>query len=358
KRKVLVHRWDSIPKRIFPKHPNANLPAMFSSTSLLFRILAFEIHDRREEPQLSAELVSPKPDQNGVVTLDSMRQVEFRWKLSNVGSVPLQDLKIDAGCQCRVAQAPPPILQPGESADIVVNLVSPNAGRGGRTIPVFRSGDPKPLLELKAVMNVLVQPPSWVVRPSAIEMRAISNQDTTKEFVWDAVEKRESEPWIQRIGIDGSDVLSVEKRVEEQAWGEDRDTILRKYRVTIRIASHSETKEANNLVFYDAKDKTVVNVPIIVELMSPIVVVPAQLVFNANSAPQKLTVLRRIAEIGDVSAHFDNQLVTMTLTKSAVRGPLVYEISPQLRNTFSLRETEVLFHVDQHEVAKVLIKFD
>ncbi|MCX7419394.1 MAG: hypothetical protein NT013_07630, partial [Planctomycetia bacterium] len=47
KRKVLVHRWDSIPKRIFPKHPNANLPAMFSSTSLLFRILAFEIHDRR-----------------------------------------------------------------------------------------------------------------------------------------------------------------------------------------------------------------------------------------------------------------------------------------------------------------------
>ncbi|MCX7420976.1 MAG: hypothetical protein NT013_15750, partial [Planctomycetia bacterium] len=48
KRKVLVHRWDSIPKRIFPKHPNANLPAMFSSTSLLFRILAFEIHDRRQ----------------------------------------------------------------------------------------------------------------------------------------------------------------------------------------------------------------------------------------------------------------------------------------------------------------------
>ncbi|MCX7421362.1 MAG: hypothetical protein NT013_17715, partial [Planctomycetia bacterium] len=46
-RKVLVHRWDSIPKRIFPKHPNANLPAMFSSTSLLFRILAFEIHDRQ-----------------------------------------------------------------------------------------------------------------------------------------------------------------------------------------------------------------------------------------------------------------------------------------------------------------------
>ncbi|MCX7421736.1 MAG: hypothetical protein NT013_19615, partial [Planctomycetia bacterium] len=49
---VLVHRWDSIPKRIFPKHPNANLPAMFSSTSLLFRILAFEIHDRRHHSKL------------------------------------------------------------------------------------------------------------------------------------------------------------------------------------------------------------------------------------------------------------------------------------------------------------------
>ncbi|MCX7423465.1 MAG: hypothetical protein NT013_28560, partial [Planctomycetia bacterium] len=56
KRKVLVHRWDSIPKRIFPKHPNANLPAMFSSTSLLFRILAFEIHDRRYVRSTTAKL--------------------------------------------------------------------------------------------------------------------------------------------------------------------------------------------------------------------------------------------------------------------------------------------------------------
>ena len=41
-----MHRWDSIPKGIFPKHPNVNLPAMFSSTSILFSFLAFEIRDR------------------------------------------------------------------------------------------------------------------------------------------------------------------------------------------------------------------------------------------------------------------------------------------------------------------------
>lgn len=309
----------------------------------------------RPEFALESEVISPKLTANGEATIDGKLMVETRWRLRNVGRRPLEGLALATSCQCQIHQRPPEILQPGESAEIAVSVTPPNAGRVERTIPVLRNGSAEPVTELRIKLNVPVTPPSWIARPNLIELRSIAQRSEERRFVFEAIEQRAGDRWIRNISTDDATVVKATLVVEESPWGEDGKLCLRKYSVDLQPTKDQVGQYRSTLLFRESDTSREQYVPITLEVLSPTVVLPSELRFAGDTNQQKVTLVRRLTEVGEIKPSFDEKLIDVNVVPNTQSTSLVFEVKPRTVVSEPI-ETEVLFEAADFAPARLLVR--
>ena len=314
------------------------------------------IRERPPHPFLESTLLFPQPASNGTVEAEPARTIVCRWQIKNVSRQPIEGRKVATNCQCQIAQMPPNILLPDETAEIAVSVVPPSAGDAERVIPLVVSGGSEPLGQLRIRFHVPISPPVWIMPPTAIDLRVIADSNAIQEFVWDAVEKRGSQNWIQDIHSD-VDVLAAQFRVEERPWAEDGEVVARKYRIKLHSTSKTLGRFRANLLLHEGESGKKQTFPVTVEIIPPASVIPESIRLASDDQPRRVTLVLRGDQSSEITASFNCDLLKVVRVGSKSDRALKYDIIPQGALS-QPTETEVFFSSTKGELARLTVRFD
>lgn len=314
------------------------------------------LHRENVVREINVTLISPTPSGDGVITVEGSRVIPVRWRVKNVSGRPLEGLTVQVSCKCQVDKPLPHVLFPGETAEFAMNVTSPNAGRATRSLPIYAKDHNTPIDTLLLDLYVAVVPPAWIAPPQAIEFRVISGDKASKEYVWDAVEMSRSPHWFSKVTID-DDFLKVRHQVEEQPWSEDSQVVLRKYRVMFvpNVDDENSRVLRTMLRFHQSVLDESQSFPVTVSIVPATSIVPASVILEADSAPKRILLIRRLSGIGPITTSFSTELIAVEARNDDAVGPLTYYIKP-LQKVSQEIETEVRFFAQGIEQSRLSVR--
>lgn len=291
----------------------------------------------RSDAEITARLVSPVPDERGVIGVAASHGVGVRLEVRNIGSTVAKGLRVKTGCQCHIREALPAELLPGQSAMTTVTLTAPAAGVARREVPIVMDGRDEPIAVVIVAIRAEVTALSWIVPPRPVSLTEVAGTPLAQEVVWEAVEDPATANWLEGVELYPSEVVGLEFTAQQRAWGEDGRFCLRRYRLRFTI--------------------------------------PARVVLRMSrtgeiSAGVRVTVVRR--RVGEdqvqpvVVVEFDEALLDvfeMTPTPSTVSSTpspataLVYRVRSRTSAPDPV-ETEVTFRCGEIEPARLLVRIE
>jgi hypothetical protein len=309
-------------------------------------------------PQLVGRLIFPAPTDGDVIEAPFSREIALAWDVRNVGQSTTTGLraKLVSSCQCKIQEKLPETLRPGETGRFVARLRAPQAGTALREVPIFDDKDTEPLLTLTVWIRARVSAPSWLTPPTSAMVQGVAGRPFQHILTWDAIENAGESSWVESISGEPADFATLKLDTETRAWGEDGKFTLRKYHVTIANPETPVGRSTGSIrIDYRSEPAEPQRVPINLELISALAVLPAKVDLGPSRPFARVTVVRRDSQAGAAIPKFDASLLHVECKRPSASAPMVYEIRP-VPNFGEATTTEVLFEADGLEPARLIVR--
>lgn len=251
------------------------------------------------ETPLASRQVNPVTE---MIPATSMESVDVTWEVRNQTLKPMRGLKAQTDCQCRIREAFPAVLLPGETARVSIRLTAPNAGVAQKSLPVFCENMPTSVGTLQAAFQVDVKAPFWLQPPKIVRLQGVTGQPTEHEIVWESIESPTSPKLIEDIRIEGSaQNISRDLRFIEQPWTEDGTLVKRKYTVHIQLEPMAADTSSFTLLFTSQNPEVPKPITIQTQIQPAMSAFPPQLTFSElETLKQTVTVVNRLRDRGPI----------------------------------------------------------
>ncbi len=248
---------------------------------------------------LASRRVAPVTE---TIPATSMESVDVTWEVRNQTTEPMRGLKAQTDCQCRIREAFPAVLHPGETARVSIRLTAPNAGVVRRSLPVFCDNMPVSVGTLQVAFRVDVKAPFWLQPPQMVRLQGVTGQKSEHEIVWESIESATSPKLIENIRFE-ADVpnRSWDLKLIDQPWTEDGTLVKRKYLVRIQLEPVIAGSSSLTILFDSQNPEAPKPITIQTQIQPAMSAFPPQLTFSELETLQHtVTVVNRLRKRGPI----------------------------------------------------------
>ncbi|MCX7400917.1 MAG: hypothetical protein NT138_24825 [Planctomycetales bacterium] len=248
---------------------------------------------------LASRRVAPVTE---MIPATSMESVDVTWEVRNQTMEPMRGLKAQTDCQCRIREAFPAVLHPGETARVSIRLTAPNAGVAQRSLPVFCDNMPVSVGTLQVTFRVDVKAPFWLQPPKMVRLQGVTGQTSEHEIVWESIESPIAQKLIEDIRCEGNaQSISMDLQSIDQPWTDDGTLVKRKYAVHIQLEPVAADTSSFTLLFDSQNPEAPRPITIQTQIQPALSAFPPQLTFcELETLQHTVTVVNRLRKRGPI----------------------------------------------------------
>ena len=339
------------------------LTAGAASATLSLAVLLF-VQWKYGTPAVGVEsiLVSPQSETGGEIMCERLALVAFTYEIRNRSEQEISGLKLGLGCGCEALGSLPDEIPPGESARVNFRLRAPIAGVLRREIPLLVEGRRDPLLVLKPVLRVKFDPPGFLRSLVDLNVTNISDDTSPRQFEFDTIEAKGSDPWIRRLDVNPSGMLEVVSLEAEELPFDDPLLMRRHYRFQLVQQSLKVGEYRVNVILQTRPGSPPVPKPVnvAVNILDTVEIIPNPLVFRYKPGqqlePKRVQVIYRTGRKRASIASYDEDLLRVAVVGEEAGRASVFDVTPLALQAPS--ESQVVFNVGNNQTRTLAVRFE
>lgn len=317
-----------------------------------------------EAVAIEAVRLEPPGDPTVETECASLAWVDFTYRVSNRGNVPIDGLTLGAKCACEEIGEPTETILPGDSGLIRFRLRGPYVGRLEKNVTLIMDGRADPIAVFHVSLRVSFEPPKLVPLSDSFSLSYIAGDRSPRELLFEAIEAKRAQPWICGLKLNLDDELDVQPHETETLPEPDPDLVRRRYHFPIANRSLPHGARMVTAAIQTRPGSATVrdSIAIWVNVLDRIAIVPNPLVIKCGAeSPPSSGRVRVVVRTGDkapiVPHRYERDRLRIEAVGQQAGSTAVFDVVP-INAGNSAGETRVVFNIGDTESNDLVVRLE
>jgi len=315
----------------------------------------------RESGSLSVKRLSPGPEAGDEIESDSAAMVKFCYQLKNTSHDKIDGLKLDLSCGCEATAPVPTEISPDGTATVCFQLRAARFGTVQRVVHLLASGSPQPVATFPVTLRVPFQPPMLLQEGEPVELRFVATDSTPRELVFNTIEVRDSQPWLEGLSIAPNDLAEVQSVTVDELREPDPTLVRRGYRFRMEARALAIGRHSGTLRFKAREADKPAPEPVYfaVDVLDRVSIVPNPLVIriapDGAAKPARAVAVFRNSEGTAQLQQYDDSLLEIRPASRNTGRAISFTVAPIAQGLVDDRDTSVIVDVGNGETRQLQV---